>query len=255
MRRWRSRPLCDVVRPSSVPSAKRRVRPKTYASTSSEAVDQPAEASEPDVERAVEGVSGSGLLMPSTSASETLAPSAGDVCLGCGDWGVCGWNGKAGMPISDGESDNMSSPPVAARHRSSIDPPPWGGPAATSPLGECVLGVTGEKACGETAGTGLFSPITGRVVAQPALCIQGLGNVPVVPSCDSLPESAVMTCLNRSFSASSEFRALWTSASESTRELKLWVLSCCTAWAARAPLFHAACKRSETSSSTLWIIA
>mmetsp|Transcript_135716 Transcript_135716/g.378086 ORF Transcript_135716/g.378086 Transcript_135716/m.378086 type:complete len:241 (+) Transcript_135716:319-1041(+) len=114
MRRWQSRPPCEVVRPSSVPSASRSVRPKMNASTSSVLVLELLELGEPELPE-VDGVSGAGVVIPSTSARDTFAAMAG-ICLGCDR------NGNAGRFVNFGE---LTPPTVVARHSSSMGLAGW----------------------------------------------------------------------------------------------------------------------------------
>mmetsp|Transcript_84069 Transcript_84069/g.187676 ORF Transcript_84069/g.187676 Transcript_84069/m.187676 type:complete len:263 (+) Transcript_84069:163-951(+) len=174
MRRSRARPLWEVVRPSSVLSAKRRVKPKTKASTSSELdVQVPPEVSDPLEERAVDGVSGAGLLMPNTSASETLAPSAGTGLGGCGESCCCSRKAGGGINGVGGETSS-----VAASQSSSMAPGPAGGPVAQSAAGGGVrfgakkggndAALAPWVACCEAAGAGLRSSAGGAGEGQPA---------------------------------------------------------------------------------------
>mmetsp|Transcript_24911 Transcript_24911/g.77624 ORF Transcript_24911/g.77624 Transcript_24911/m.77624 type:complete len:214 (+) Transcript_24911:242-883(+) len=82
IRRWRSRPLCDVVMPRSAPSASRRVSMKTNASMSSSWL-----AGDDGESGILEADSSSDEVIPRTSASETLAAGSG-ACEGKGNPGM-----------------------------------------------------------------------------------------------------------------------------------------------------------------------
>mmetsp|Transcript_8185 Transcript_8185/g.24070 ORF Transcript_8185/g.24070 Transcript_8185/m.24070 type:complete len:269 (-) Transcript_8185:476-1282(-) len=120
MRRFLPLPLCEVVMPSSAPSATRSVSPKTNASSSSEPVGEKASDPAAAVGDGAELAGPSAEVMPRTSASETFAGGAAGAagCEGAAGAGVGqAWDGKGKAGTS---ASFLSSAAAPNRHISSM---------------------------------------------------------------------------------------------------------------------------------------
>mmetsp|Transcript_87391 Transcript_87391/g.187425 ORF Transcript_87391/g.187425 Transcript_87391/m.187425 type:complete len:403 (+) Transcript_87391:176-1384(+) len=262
MRRNFSRSHCDVVMPSSKPSATRRVRAKTKQSTSSSVV---VGNNTGEIGAATAGTgAGSSVFcstIPSASAKDNesvAAPlagtGAGGACHCC-----CAGKGKAGTSANRGVTSPSQGVVRTPSAKLDMEKVGDGDPCACGVIvGNVVLDSETARwstvSCSDNGVGAQVSVPTAPIWTPPQLAPHISPAPPILPKAASWAPKLAMTCLSFSFSASI---LIWASAKSLTCLVSSsirWSLSCWTCCIETTPFFHTACNRAPTLLSMSFMI-